>query len=494
MKNQGEIVFDKRLLPAGDAAVLACCVRAKSLEESGDYEAARGELAARWRGAGHRPVITGLGPLAAAELLVRAGVLTGWLGSAQQLSEGQEAAKDLITEGMRGFEELGESAKAAEAQTELALCYWRLGEFDEGRLTIQGALEKLGEADTELRARALLRLVTIDWSAGNLDAALRTLKDEGDLFAALDNDYLKGCFYSQRGLIYMLLIAPGKAEDYADRALVDYAAASFHFYQAGHARYQARVENNHGYLLWVLGRFAEAHEHLTYARGLFAGLKDKGGAGQVDETQARVFLGESHYDKAEAAAKRAVIALEAGGERSQLSEALTTLGTALARLERADEAKEKFQRAIQVAEVAGDTTRKIGAALTLVEELSGQLTPQELWAAYEVAERLIGPETQLETLRRMISCARRISVIVNQLPAIQVPCDLKKELRLFERNFIVEALRTAGGSVTRAARLLGFKHPNSLLSIIDSRHQDLLDFRPPPMKRRRSILKGRTKR
>ena len=38
-------------------------------------------------------------------------------------------------------------------------------------------------------------------------------------------------------------------EEYIDRALVEYAAASYHFEQAGHNRFQARVENNVGFFL-----------------------------------------------------------------------------------------------------------------------------------------------------------------------------------------------------------------------------------------------------
>src|SRR3712207_7429442 len=54
--------------------------------------------------------------------------------------------------------------------------------------------------------------------------------------------------------------------DYHDRALVEYAAASFHLEQAGHARYQAHVENNLGFFFHMLGRHEEAHEHLDRDR------------------------------------------------------------------------------------------------------------------------------------------------------------------------------------------------------------------------------------
>ncbi len=65
-----------------DEEVSRCCQRAKELEEVGDYEAAAGALGGHWSGVGVRPLGDARGPGAAAELLLRAGVLSGWIGSA----------------------------------------------------------------------------------------------------------------------------------------------------------------------------------------------------------------------------------------------------------------------------------------------------------------------------------------------------------------------------------------------------------------------------
>ena len=80
--------------------------------------------------------------------------------------------------------------------------------------------------------------------------------------------------------------------DYLDRALVEYAAASYHFEQAEHRRYRANVENNLGLIYFQINRCKEAHEHLDRARRIFTSLKDKAAVAQVDETRARVFLKE----------------------------------------------------------------------------------------------------------------------------------------------------------------------------------------------------------
>jgi two-component system chemotaxis response regulator CheV len=61
-------------------------------------------------------------------------------------------------------------------------------------------------------------------------------------------------------------------------------------------------------------------------------------------------------------------------------------------------------------------------------------------------------------------------------------------VREAERTVIERALRDTGGSVTRAARLLGFRHHQSLISLINGRHKELLTTRSAVRKRRRHIF------
>lgn len=57
----------------------------KQLEEAGNYEAAREAMGELWRGVGHRPVLEGLDEETSAAVILRVGVLTGWLGSCKQM-------------------------------------------------------------------------------------------------------------------------------------------------------------------------------------------------------------------------------------------------------------------------------------------------------------------------------------------------------------------------------------------------------------------------
>src|SRR5947209_17126546 len=76
------------------------CQLAKQLEDIGNYEAAREALGELWLGIGHRPVVDGLDQATAAEVILRAGVLTGWIGCIKQIEGSLEAAKDLISESL----------------------------------------------------------------------------------------------------------------------------------------------------------------------------------------------------------------------------------------------------------------------------------------------------------------------------------------------------------------------------------------------------------
>ncbi|MCU1267307.1 MAG: hypothetical protein JWM21_3625, partial [Acidobacteria bacterium] len=68
---------------------------------------------------------------------------------------------------------------------------------------------------------------------------------------------------------------------------------------------------------------------------------------------------------------------------------------------------------------------------------------------------------------------------------------LKRAVLHYEAHFIKLALDAAGGVVTRAARLLGFNHHQSLLALLNARHKNLRERGSPLIPRRRSIIQNR---
>jgi transcriptional regulator with PAS, ATPase and Fis domain len=71
-------------------------------------------------------------------------------------------------------------------------------------------------------------------------------------------------------------------------------------------------------------------------------------------------------------------------------------------------------------------------------------------------------------------------------------CSLEEEVRSYERNLIRLALDSAGGSITRAARLLNITH-QGLAYIVNGRHNDLLALRKPTRTRRVSLMRPENK-
>src|SRR5947209_8526372 len=134
--------------------VRLCCEVSRAYAEAGEYERAREALGDLWQRVGERPAVDGLAPDVAAEVLLQAGRLTSALGGAKDVGGAQEFAKNLISGSAALFEQVGDPKKVAEAQTELAVCYWREGAFDEARVVLREALKRLSGSDEELKATA----------------------------------------------------------------------------------------------------------------------------------------------------------------------------------------------------------------------------------------------------------------------------------------------------------------------------------------------------
>jgi len=207
----------------------ARCQLAIQLEIEGEYEAACEAMEEQWQGVGERPLLVGLEEETKGAVLLRTGVLTGWCGSAKQISGAQESAKNLITESIEIFEALQKSSRVAEGQIELACCYWREGAFDNGRVWLNEALHRLSESDIQLRAKALLRLAIIEKDCKRFGDALRIHSEAAPLLEQLQNHCLIGSFHNDFAIVLRNLGTAEERQDYIDRAMMEYTAAAYHF-------------------------------------------------------------------------------------------------------------------------------------------------------------------------------------------------------------------------------------------------------------------------
>lgn len=373
---------------------------------------------------------------------------------------------------------------------ELGHCYWREGILDNARDLLEVASDRLPDEASEMKAVTLLRLAAVEGSAKRFNDALRIDIEAAPLFHESTNHAHRGKFHNQFGFVLRNLGTAEKRSDYIDRALVEYAAASYHFEQAGHRRYQACVENNLGFLFSTIRKFPEAHQHLDRAQALFTSMKDSVHTAQVDDTRARVLLAEGKVSEAEKLVRSAVQILEKGGEQSLLAEALTTHGLTLARMGSHKLAHLTLQRAVEVARNAGDSEAAGQAALTILEELAEHLQAHDLSAMYDRAAELLSNSENRESKDRLLATSRRVLFLVGSLPSPPTwkgfnffDAVLRYEARLIER-----ALSEASGVVARAAQLLGMERRNLDAMLRKGRHKALAHLRTPIEPRKSSLM------
>jgi tetratricopeptide (TPR) repeat protein len=470
-------------LPANEEALVRCR-RALELKDKDDYQGIREVMRPVWGCVGDRPEIGGLHVLVSAEVLLCVGILTGWLGNKEGIGQAQEVAKNLITESITSYQAAGDKKQVAAARIELAICYWREGGLDEARIMFNESLQDL-TTEGNTRARALLRLAILEWSASRYSEAHRILHENVSLFRKITNFALKANYHNQLAMVLRELAIQENRNDYLQRAIREYQEADEQGKLAHNLVFRANVKNNVGNVLRQVSRYKEAHKYLEEARRLMVRLKDKVGMAQTDDTRAQVFIAEKNFAKAEVTAGVAVSSLEKSGRQCLLADALITHGIALARMGQPERAQSVFERAIDVAHQVGALNKAGLAALTLIEELDRAST-EVLCLAFDRASEWLADSQSDDLLRRINKAARKLFVRLHgelepedAMEALRYsPPDLHSQVLNYERTLIRHALARANGRVTRAASLLGVSH-QGLGYIIGSRHHDLLKERTP---------------
>lgn len=471
---------------AEEERVLLRCEIAADLTRVGRHEAACEVLGELWGGVGVRPDVSGLSDATAAEVLWRCGSLSGWLGASRQIADAQAKAKDLLSESAELFLRAGDAERAAAARSELGFCYLREGGYDEARVVLEQALSKLRGSSE--RAKAILRLTTVEFSSGRHNDALAILTQNAGLF---DNQHpaLRGSYRDHLALVLKQLGNIERRPEYFDRAIIEFTAAIYHYEEGGHERYAAATENNLAHLLGRLGRYEEAHDHLNHARSILARLQDKGLRARVDETRARVFLAEQKYREANRVIADAIQTLERGGASAVLADAYTVQGVIWARLGAHESSIAILRRALRLGEESGALANAGLAALTLVEEHADWLSQSDAVSAYQDADRLLKDVQDSEVITRLRACARLVMRRLSETGLHDEGFILQRAVHEFEARFIAQALREAQGSVTRAAKLLGMKRHQTLGEALRTRHKNLLDLKTSSPKRRKSIIR-----
>ncbi len=239
------------------------CETALGFKDQADAEAALKAIRPFWR-MGERPKLDGLAPSVAAELLLTAGILTGWIGGRTNTKETQEEAKNLITESITYYESVGDEKRIAAARSEIAFCYWRAGQLDEARILLRQALDELPPQGTT-RARAILKLVTIESTALRFEVSSGILEESTAVFENISNDTVVGSYHNEIAIVHRNFAKsePLRRDQHLQKALRESEIADHHFTLGRNNVYRCVVKNNVGLILFNLSRYKEAHKYLT---------------------------------------------------------------------------------------------------------------------------------------------------------------------------------------------------------------------------------------
>jgi tetratricopeptide (TPR) repeat protein len=467
----------ERLKVAHSVSALTCCQFAEELEEKGRYEEARKALADFWVRVGELPNLTGLNEEAKAELLLRVGSLTRWLGGAGQFSNAQETAKNIVSQSLEIFTQLKLPRKIAQAYIALAAFYAREGAYPEARINLQFAFDSLGAEESNEKARAHILASWVEIQDTQYNTALEHLESAESYIYSSSDILLKARLFNNRGIIWQL------TNQYS-QSLKELAIASECFNAGGNVREQAYAENNLGLTSLLSGDTIRAHRHLSVAYKIFRKLKDLESMARVDETQARVFLSEKKVKEALKAAAQSVKALRTGGENAFLAESLITYGTALARDTQTEKARKVLNDASEIAAQYGARTTAGLALLVYLEELPSSELESEREVYWQIADFFKDTQDR-KLVERFEACKSRFALTLMPAKKINKPShwenfclleEVKKEVRNFEIKWIMAALEDVGGSVSAAARLLGMSH-QALIKKIKNQYPELKNYR-----------------
>ena len=139
----------------------------------------------------------------------------------------------------------------------------------------------------------------------------------------------------------------------------------------------------------------------------------------------------------------------------------------------------------------GDLESAGNAALTIIEQLSSELTDDDLAATLVRAEVLLENTQDTNTIRRLAKCACHAASLLHASPEFPstfnwAALSFDQELIRYGKHLIELALKRSEGSVTDAARLLDLSHQNLSSKIV--RYKELAKFRKPIRQRKRSSI------
>ncbi|MGC2239086.1 MAG: hypothetical protein WA584_23225, partial [Pyrinomonadaceae bacterium] len=181
------------------------------LERCGRYDEALAELNGIWEDTETLPNVEEFEPRIAAEIILRCGSLIGFLGHNKQISNSQEASKNLLTKARHRFLDIDDVEKIAECENYLARGYWQTGELVEAKTWIEESLSHNLPNSSLTRLYSYIIESKIDFANSKYEKILQNFAKLQDDFLKYADNCLKGDFYNHSGLALKNLGNPTEA-------------------------------------------------------------------------------------------------------------------------------------------------------------------------------------------------------------------------------------------------------------------------------------------
>lgn len=300
-------------------------------------------FSSEWANENYLPETDDLHSLEAAELLLRFGSLLGYHGHFKKIKDSQLRARNILTNVLLVFDELGDEASAAECENHIALTYSRTGEFAEARAWLDAAMGRdIGRTHIH-RLASISYKTLIDVGERKYSDILETYREYETIFRRSDDDWISASFYSNVGVGFMECGRPDEAIRCLEEAIYRAKRSSIRTYLAS-------LQNELAHLYSSIGRYGKAHHYVDKGIEIYREIGDESREGMLLDTKAAIFLSEGDLENALKTIDAAIAMLRDGENKAFLAEAFATKAKTLVWLDEFSDAALALSDAIQLAQ------------------------------------------------------------------------------------------------------------------------------------------------
>jgi tetratricopeptide (TPR) repeat protein len=443
--------------------VLDFCEEIYRCEMRGDLRQAIDLLAPYWTGFEGEIKIPSVNKIEAANLLLRFGSVISAYGSAEQIKNSQEKARECLSRAEAIFDDLDDAEGKAQCQNKTGVTYWRNGDLDTAQIYFRESL--FYAQSNESKAIANLNLAMSESSNFRYSSALKFYETAYQFIGQI-SVFTEAKIRNGIGLVYKNIgksLSETERVNYFDKAIIEFDGALICFEAVQNSRSAVLARNNIGFLYYSIGLYDEALRVLEIAETDARQTRDKDYLSVVSDTLARAFIAKGDFRRAVEVAADSVKYLESFESSNLLATALITYGIALARSGEIEKAKSVFGQAEEVAGFNQDFTLASAARLFALREMFFEYSPKERLSSYLYTVKNLSGSQEKDISDALAEVAVKIEPeiespaqkIERKPPLSRQSFSLDEELKTISREYMEAAIREAGGNQSRAAVLLG---------------------------------------